>query len=509
MTRKQTIAVLFLVVGLYTVILSTLAIGHYRSFFSYEFEDAACYHQILWNAAHGRTLKPVASFSECEHEGFFPSIWLLLPFYRIRPEPTTLIVLQTLVFGLGAVPVFLLSRRWTRRSWLQIFFTSLYLLQPLLHYQNLNYFRPAMLAPTLLLFIVYFFSNSRPLPLALTSLAVIGLRPEFAAILGMLGVGALFSGQRRRWAVSLIVGSIVCYLLITQILMPHVYGFDYNASRFARQFSIEISMPDIADHGSFGGRIYNNLFHGDIGVWFRNCWGWQFLLFLISPYSLLAAPGILGIVKLTEETASIQNNELHYLTSIFPFVFIGTIHGFSWLIRRPKRTLPSTQSNNKFLIYGGCTFLSLGTLFQIVGDNIPGIVMAGRTPIEDDRFTDARNLYDPVYTTLDDADRAAWKFIRRIPQDASVAATGDLLWALSARRELYQFGYDREWLTDYVLINSRSLFIGAGTYCIIPPEQQAVLVQEYIETGLYELVDVEEGFTFLRNKYADGTVDVQ
>ncbi|MFC1889787.1 DUF2079 domain-containing protein [Thermodesulfobacteriota bacterium] len=487
---------------LYTLILSALAIGRYRSFFCYEFEDSACYHQAIWNAARGHLLSATTSL-RCQTGRYFPSVWLaLLPLYALRPSPTTLMVLKTLFIGLGAVPVYLIARLWIRGSWLPLFFSILYLFQPLLHYQNLSYFRPSRLAPTLFLFMVYLFLKARPLLFTIVSFAAIGCRPETAFIIGAIGVWALFFKQRRHWSPYLLIGSAVAYLVVTQIIMPNVYGFDYNKSQLAGNFGDDQLVLGFSETGRLVERMVTNLLHGDVGVWFRNLWGWQFLPFLISPYSLLSGPGILAAALL--HRGMIQNNHLHHLAPIFPFVFLGMMHGCARLLKRVDESGTPRRRGPRYIVSAGIAFLVLGTFFQIIGDNIPGNVNARGFPMKDLRFEDQLNLYDPIYTTLDEADRTAWDFIRQIPLDASVTATGDLLWALSSRRELYEFGCDQERLpaTDYVLANSRNLYIGAGRYCILSPAEQAELVRKILDTGRYELTGDREGFKLLKRREA-------
>jgi uncharacterized membrane protein len=94
--------------------------------------DLAIHEQVFWNTLHGH---PFATSLEVDNylaDHFSP--FLLVPMlpYALYQSPLTLVVLQAVVLGLGAIPVFRLARRKLSSDLLASALTIAYLLYPAL-----------------------------------------------------------------------------------------------------------------------------------------------------------------------------------------------------------------------------------------------------------------------------------------------------------------------------------------------------------------------------------------
>jgi len=112
-------------------------------------------------------------------------------------------------------------------------------------------------------------------------------------------------------------------------------------------------------------------------------------------------------------------------------------------------------------------------------------------------------------------DKLAWEFIKMIPKDASVTASGDLLTPLATRKKLYSFGLNEPeaweneyrliknytypaYKSDYILIHTKNICNGlGGQYAFVNKE----LADKIIRTKLrdkYVVIKQKGNFILLR-----------
>jgi uncharacterized membrane protein len=163
---KRSKVLLLIEIGIYIVVFSVFAILKYFSFHTYAF-DLGIYNQELHSTLFGgrllySPLELLANPSGCLFGVHFsPILLVILPIYAIHPDPTTLLVFQTFVISLGALPLYLLaSKRLSSEKW-GLFFSTLYLLNPALEGINWYDFHPEAFLPTLFLFALYFFDAKK------------------------------------------------------------------------------------------------------------------------------------------------------------------------------------------------------------------------------------------------------------------------------------------------------------------------------------------------------------
>ena len=103
--------IVFLAVICYTIILSYYAIAKYNAFNAYAW-DLGIFNQSLWTTLHTKNflfstvelfINPTGSFFGTH---FSPILFLVLPFYALYSSPETLLVFQSAILALGAVPLY-------------------------------------------------------------------------------------------------------------------------------------------------------------------------------------------------------------------------------------------------------------------------------------------------------------------------------------------------------------------------------------------------------------------
>ena len=152
--------------------------------------DLAYYNQWFWSLtqADGQlSVRPVASYAE---EG--PSVWkmnylapirlALVPFYRIHPDPRTLLVLQNIMFWWIIPAVYTLARSESRSEAIAVSAAALVPFAPLLWPLVWNDFRELQLA---LPFVLWAVQGIRGRRVGLAAVGVLGMlacRQEFAVM---------------------------------------------------------------------------------------------------------------------------------------------------------------------------------------------------------------------------------------------------------------------------------------------------------------------------------------
>src|SRR5262249_52816293 len=121
----------------------------------------------FWNTLHGAFLRsslipnvPGEAIIFADH--FDPLQLLLIPVYRAWSSPLLLLVVQSLMLTLGALPLYWVARdRFPDHPALSTVFPVLYLLYLPLRGVNRYDYHPSALAPPLFLFALYFMEKAR------------------------------------------------------------------------------------------------------------------------------------------------------------------------------------------------------------------------------------------------------------------------------------------------------------------------------------------------------------
>jgi hypothetical protein len=178
-----------------TAVTSVQALWRYQELRTGWSWDLAYYNQWYWALTQGDgriSVRPLASYAE---EG--PSVWkmnylapirlVLVPFYRIYPDPRTLLVIQNIVFWWIIPAAYTLARSESRSEAIALSAALLVPLCPLLWPLVWNDFRELQLA---LPFVVWAVQGVRSRHVVLAGLGIMGMlgcRQEFAVMVATFG----------------------------------------------------------------------------------------------------------------------------------------------------------------------------------------------------------------------------------------------------------------------------------------------------------------------------------
>lgn len=148
-------------IGVYTITFSYLTIMKYYGFRTYAW-DLGIFTQSLWTTLSGQGffyhtpelfVNPSGSFFGVH---FSPILFLVLPFYWIMPTPETLLVLQSFILALAAVPIYKLAKENAGGRIVGLTFAFAYLMFPAVHFVNWYDFHVQVFLPLFFTCIIYY-----------------------------------------------------------------------------------------------------------------------------------------------------------------------------------------------------------------------------------------------------------------------------------------------------------------------------------------------------------------
>ncbi len=369
--------------------------------------------------------------------------YVIAPIYAILPHPETLLVLQALVLGAAAIPLFLYAKRHLP-PWTAAIVAWAYLVYPPLHGGNLYDFHFLSLGPFFLWLTLYAVESKKG---ALTVLAVVSsllMREDVAACLAVVGLFLLLSGTAARTARA---GALIAtaggsyFLLMKFVLMPRLGPTD------TAPFLIQYMGLVPGDDGGMGGVLKtvagNPAFTANVVLTREKV---TYCLELFAPVLLLPLTRPIGFLLvlpgffftlLSTGYVPLYETCFQYTSYWTAFVFIGVVVA---LEHGGKARFPGDRSGlvrRRSLVAG------------LVAASLAGTYLGGAILNRED----VRGGFDRMTFGTTDAelrnraDLAA--LIAQIPPDGKVVASDHLVPHVSGRDYAYTLNqglYDADWL---------------------------------------------------------------
>jgi uncharacterized membrane protein len=182
----KSVVLIVALISAYAVVMSFVSVMRLHTFQTHAF-DLGIFNQAFTTALGGRLfyetpdihLVPSGSFLGTH---FSLLLFLLLPVYALQPRPETLLVVQSVFIGLGALPVFLISRHFLGRGGPTILLSILYLVSPAMLSLNLYDFHLEAFLPFFLGMFYFSYLTNRWKSFALFLLLSV-ITIDFASIL--------------------------------------------------------------------------------------------------------------------------------------------------------------------------------------------------------------------------------------------------------------------------------------------------------------------------------------
>jgi len=378
--------------------------------------DVALYEQGLWLLSHGKapfvTLMGRNLFGD--HASFI--LIFLVPIYRLFPDAGTLFFVQSLVIGLGAVPIFLAARRRLASEAMAFVMAVCFLLHPAVGWTNLENFHPDSFLALFVGMAIYAALERRWRMYWV--FVVLTLLVKEDVVLVVLPLAAWVAMRRdRRIGVATAVVTVSATLIAMFLVMRSLIGVPTrNAWRIPFGGPGGLAREVVARPGN----VIEHL-RGDG----RPFYLWQ-MAFPMA-FVFLRRPGVAAISFLVLFTNILStfgyqyNVEYHYSLIAVPAIVIGTVYAIEQLGQRGKRRLVA-----------GIAVTSVWSCLMWGAVPVGAILMPGA---EDPIGRDLPASWSPD----DESAIAAREMFALVPANASVSAHHTLTPHLANREAIYQF----------------------------------------------------------------------
>lgn len=488
--------VVALFIAIYTIAFSSITIVRHNTYSSNAW-DLGIFDQSLWSTLnYGRLLWNTPELGS--HFGFHfqPILFVILPVYAICQSPLTLLIIQSLVIGLGAIPVYCLAKD-ELGKFAGTFFAMLYLLYPALHGVNWFEFHPEAFMPILLLLCFYYFKRGQwtvyfPfLFLALmcketVSVVVVSLGLYFLCLRRKTIMKLLRREKSDRKNTSEVIIAIITIFLgvlwfivaltVISHFNPQGYVFIDAYSRFGEDFpsiifnilrnpiyALEVAFTPLNEKLAFLVALFAPL---------------AFLSFLDGPSISISFP-YLATLLLSSKTSQYQIG-YQYPAPLIPFIFVSAIYGVKYLVRRKNAVNYNFVRKPLFLMVLCSSILLCSQVFYVWMPSMRGL--APMMPLHQE----ALNLG-----------------ISMIPPYASVSTQDNIFPHVSHRLNAYPF-FERG--TEYILVDS--LY---GNYWLpipLEPKSLKTALPDLVKNDTYGIMVAVDGIWLLKMNYTDEQVDL-
>ncbi len=330
---------LILVIVLYAVEMSHQVVLRYDTFKATAF-DLGNMDQVLWNTIHGRlfqfTNQAIDWYGPPTRLAFHfePIILPLSLLYVFHADPRILLVFQTLALASGALPVFLLTRRYLR-EWpiLAALMAMAYLLSPALLGVNIFDFHPVALATPLLLYAVLALTYKRYVWFLIACVLAAACKEDVPLTIAVFGILVIWKYKLPRLGITLMIGGVLWSFLAFKVIMPHFYP-GVQANNFWYRYEALGSSPGaaIANILVHPWILFTTFFTLDRLYYMAGLVRSVGFLPLLAPEWLLPIlPGL--AINLLSTDPLLYSGVYQYNATIIPFIMIAAIHGTRRLIQ--------------------------------------------------------------------------------------------------------------------------------------------------------------------------------
>jgi len=458
----------WLLIVLYILFFASLSIRQHEAFQTYS-ADLGNHDQAIWNTIHGRPFRltnmPGLDSRLALH--FEPILLPLSLSYLVYSDPRNLLVLQTVMVGLGALPVLWLAREKLNSDLAALVFPLAYLLFPALEAANLFDFHTVTLAAPLLLYTFYFLQGRRYGLFALFAILAMSCKEDIPLLVAMLGI-YIFVFQKDRKAGALTFLGSVCWFYVAVFLISprfsptgqnvHMERYAYLGQTPQELISTVLTQPDL---------IWEQLVvKARVGYYLCQLLMPMAFTSLLSPQTFLISLPSLAINLLSQYKSMQEMSRYHYAAPLVPFVIISSIYGVDFLAALGRKRLKVPRMEAIYFLSGVVLIASLGYHRY-----------RGFSPL-------SAQFQWPEVT---EHHRLIQKFADVIPPTASLAAQFNLNPHLSQRENIYVYRHNKD--AEYILLDVSSL---------VNKDNYQELIKTRLDSEQFGLLAAEDGYILLQ-----------
>ena len=411
LTRRGARCFLGFLIIAYIVTFSTLSLLKHINFRTHN--DLAIHAQVMWNTSQGRwfdtTLLEDKPTNYLGHH-FSPALLLLVPLYLLWPDAALLLILQTILLALGAIPIYLYARKQIGSEIVALTMSLGYLLFPALHYVNLFDFHEIILGVPLLSFTAFYLLTKRYRLFFVFLVLSLLVKEEMAFVATAFALYILLVQKSYRLGIIVLLLAIGWSYVTTSVVMPAIAGdtyfpsgrYDYLGSSFTQIVASVVLNPFLV--------LQHLLILPKL----------EFLLHLLVPLGLLPLLGFDTLIFVVPTILYLLLSDyepqysiyFHYTAPLIPLLFMASVTGAVRLIRWKGRSVTAAIS----------AFILVTSLLSYL--------LHGPGPLA--RHFNQNGQYD-LWPHL----ASGYHALAAIPPDPSVMTIEEFAPHLAAREEIY------------------------------------------------------------------------
>jgi uncharacterized membrane protein len=220
--RSVPFLLVLLAASVYAAYFSYHTVVHHRNVLSSSL-DLGLEENVIWNALHSGALFRTTPYGGPtgnlvgEHAAYLS--YVIAPIYGIHQSAETILILQSVLIGGAAIPLYLVARQYLG-PWLSCLVGILYIFYPPVHGSNLYDFHYPPLAPFFLWFTLFFVLRRRTFAAVIFALLSLSVREDVSLGLSILGLFLVLTNRRARAGVWLAAAGVVYFVGMKLVVMP-------------------------------------------------------------------------------------------------------------------------------------------------------------------------------------------------------------------------------------------------------------------------------------------------
>ena len=444
--------------------------------------DLGVENNVVWHAAHwGPLFRTTPLGPPMTHLGYHQTYfsYVIAIVYRLAPRPETLLVIQAVMLGFAAVPLFFLAKR-RLGPWVACLISTSYLLYAPLHGSNLYDFHYQPLGVFFFWLTLYLLEERRDRWAALSVLLTLSVREDMSALLAVIGAYLVIGGERPRAGLLVAAIGTVYFVVLKFLIMPQ---FLRGESAYINQYAGLLPRGESGFAGvlktAFGnpGFTLGTVLEKDKIVYVLQILAPLAFLPLRRPIGLLLlVPGFFFTLLSTQYVPTIRIS-FQYTAYWTPFVFIAAIANLEWIRKNDRGPDAWTPSYKAWLFV--LPVAMLVTSYQ------HGAILQQHT---------ARAHFHPYRFGITDEDRKRhadlYALIAQVPPMAKIVSAEWVLPHVSSRPDSYSLR-DGVFDSDYMIlslpprddeIQTIRAGIGTGVFGVVEKRGQFVLAKRGHDT---------------------------
>lgn len=439
--------------------------------------DLSNMDNTMWNTLHGNFFSLRIADTLVSRFSIHSDLILvfLSPIYLVYDYTRALLITQSILIGLGALPVYFISVKLLKNRVLSLAVVLQYLLNPSLQWTNIYDFHGVSLAIPFLLSTFYFALVKKWKWYLVFALLSVITKEQISLVVALIGLVTFFVFKEKKYGAITFLGGILWFCSMVFIIMPYFspIGSHWGFSLFSQAYD-----PAAGNQlGTIQHFNFNRFFDFQILEYYKKLlepYGFTSLLGL--PWILLSLPDL--AINVLSYHRAMQTITYHYGSGIIPGLTIASIYGMSYVanvVRKNKHT----SGYSEVILLG----LTIVVLFFAIKFNY---------------------FYSPLPTTpscwcfiynVTDEDKAFKKVLNRIPSDAKVTASLEVRPHVNHRHEVYSVPSATP-SADFIALITQNRIIGNYE----PKEYENKLIPILLSNNTHEVLYKSKNFYLFRKK---------